>query len=454
MDPLLDGVKVQRDEALEQELRQRSRALEGRGSVWVTDLLDPRGAYFRATHPQPVPAARRKAMELGRQLHARFGRRVAGPSFREVRVHRDGIVGQIDLQENDPAEVKTSSDFPSAADLPELRPSHLEQLAMYCSLVDRPSGHLVLVRSGEADRIEPRAYRVRWGDLAAIRVEMVRRAEVLASAFEHADPTGLPRCAWWARGCEFHAADLCPCRGDEPLLATTALDSIRELREDPEETHRLEERLEGTSSASEEAPSVDRFSDLIYPRRAYFQAVRAGAGDGAPGEPPFVRDDLYAHLSLVIDSGPVGESIRKPPVAPWVQESVACFREVPVLLKVTRARTVPTPETMLRAQPQYFTDLGLRTAAVGGSTAILVLGVARSSELEERLRAYRVDYPDAHAFALRGGERAREVVDCLRGKGDPLELPACPAWMYDRCPYRDACGCAATQVTGASRLQR
>ena len=450
----LGGVTVRRDESLERELRDRSRSLAGRGSVWVTDLLDPRGAYYRATRPQPTPPARRRAMELGRALHARFGRRVAGPAFREVRVHRDGIVGQIDLSESDPAEVKSSSDFPPAAELRRLRPGHLEQLGMYCALVDRPTGHLILVRSGESDRLEPRAYRVRWAGLAPVRQEMIRRAEVLASAFEHYDPSGLPRCPWWGRSCEFQAVNACACRGDETPLAPTALDAIEEVVDDPEETRRLEGRLLATDSSAPEAPSVDRFTDLIYPRRAYYQATRVGASDVTLPEIPLGRDDLYAHLSLVIDSGPVGESLRLPPRVPWVQESVACFRDAPVLIKVTRARTVPTPETMVREQSQYFTDLGFRTAAVGASTGTIVLGVSQANSSEERLRAYRVDYGDPQTFSRLASDRARLLRDCIEGHEPPRMLPACPAWMFDRCPYRELCGCGSDPAPAASRLQR
>jgi hypothetical protein len=451
---LLSRVVVRRDETLEQELRARSRALAGRGSVWVTDLLDPRGAFYRATRPQPIPPTRRRAMELGRQLHARFGRRIAGPAFREVRVHRDGIVGQIDLQESDPAEVKTSSDFPPAAELRALRPSHLEQLAMYCALVGRPNGHLILLRGEAADRLEPHAYRVRWTDLPSIHGEMVRRAEVLASALKRDDPSGLPRCPWWGRGCEFHAAKACACAGDETPLAPTVLDAIGELADDPEETRRLESRLGGAPGPEAVGPSVDRFSDLLYPRRAYYQAARAGIGDGGAAEIPFGRDDLYAHLSLIIDSAAVGESLRIPPSVPWVQESVACFRDRPTLIKVTRARNVPPPEAMAREQPQYFTDLGFRTAAVGARTATLVLGVAQAGSPEERLRAFRVDYPEDGGFAGLGTERARAVDDSIHGRADPHTLPACPAWMFDRCPYREFCGCGAAPTVGASRLQR
>jgi hypothetical protein len=127
---------------------------------------------------------------------------------------------------------------------------------------------------------------------------------------------------------------------------------------------------------------------------------------------------------------------------------------VPILIKVTRARNVPPPDAMTREQPQYFTDLGFRTAAVGARTATLVLGVAQAGSAEERLRAFRVEYPDDGGFARLGAERARAVDSSVHGQAEPHALPACPAWMFDRCPYREVCGCGAAPTGGASRLQR
>jgi hypothetical protein len=450
---LLDGVRIRRDDPLERELRERSRALAGRGSVWVTDLLDPRAAYYRSVRPQPIPPARRQAMELGRRLHAEFGRRVAGPAFREVRVHRDGVVGQIDLDENDPAEVKTATDFPPAAELSKARPANLEQLAMYCALVDRSSGHLILLRTDGTGGLEPWAYRVRLRALEAIRAEMVRRADVLLSALEHRDPAGLPRCPWRDRGCEFQGHGVCACRGDEPPLEEVVLAAISELVDDPDETERLKSRVAAGPLPSERPPSVNRFSDLVYPRRACFQATRATDPGTSSAELPMGRDDLYAHLSLLLDSGPVGESGRAPATVPWVEESISCFRDVPTLIKVSRARVVSGPETMVRDQPQYFTDLGFRAAAVGQSSGTLIQGVANASSPEERIRAYRVEL-DAPRFAKEGAERAGRIAACIQGAEEASTLPPCPSWMFDRCPYREFCGCNSTPAGSGSRLQR
>lgn len=437
----LAALEVELDAALSHELRERSRALEGLGSVWVTDLLDPRTAYFRARVPQPIPPERLEAIAHGRDRHEAFERAAAEVAFREVRVFREGIVGVIDVFEEMPTEVKTSSSFPGASELAAQRPAYLEQVAMYCALADRPEGRLVLLRPEPSGADLLVAYRLRVVDVARVRGEMGRRRDALRSAFAHDDPSGLPACRWFGRGCEYRATSACPCTGSERLLDPAILDAIGAIETDPEESARLNARLGAVPDPGDRSPAVPRFTNLLFPRRAYFRA-RASTDEEGPAAPGRAgSDDLYRHLVAVLDSGAPGESTREAPQVPWVRERVGLFRGEPVLLKVTRARSIPAATELRSRQPHYFVDLALRCAAARRDSGWLVLGSERASSVEERVRAIHVRVPLRPAWEAIGGQRARDLERALHGDSDPLELPACPGWMFESCPYRDRCRC-------------
>ncbi|HZY70791.1 MAG TPA: hypothetical protein VFF67_07440 [Thermoplasmata archaeon] len=437
----IEQLIVELDVPLSEELRARSNALEGVGSLWVTDLLDPRTAYFRAMAPQPIPPDRREAIEVGRLRHDDFERATVEAEFREVRVFRDGIVGVIDVFEEMPTEVKTSESFPGPSELASQRPSYLEQVAMYCALADRPAGRLVLLGRDRSDGGPLVVYPLEVTRPEQVLGEMRRRRDVLRSAFAHRDPSGLPACRWYGQGCEYRGAEACPCTGSERALDPVILESVGSIAADAAETARLSARFAASPPSGQPRTAAARFSDLLFPRRAFFRA-REPAGGGEPPPPPRpLDDDLYRHLVAVLDSGPAGESTREAPALPWVRERIGLFRGEPILLKVTRARSV-TPAAELRTrQPHYLVDLALRCAAARRDGGWLVVGSERAVSRDERIRAIHLQVPVRASWEAVGAGRAAALGAAIRGEIDPSALPACPGWMFETCPYRDRCAC-------------
>ncbi|MCI4360521.1 MAG: hypothetical protein L3J91_02355 [Thermoplasmata archaeon] len=432
--------------ALTAELLRRRRELSPTRSVGVTDLLDPRSAYWRTTAPVAPTPERRALMESGREAHVRIGHALAPARLREVRLRREGIVGQVDLIEDGPVEIKTTA-LPDSADaLRAGRPSYIEQLGMYCALLDRSDGRLLLVAPGPTDHAAVRVYDGRFRDVPAIWGEMRRRADAFRGALARRDPAGLPRCPWKGRGCEFEAAHICDCTGEEPSLPSTIRDELVELTENAPASESVRRHL--TVEPNGSPPVARRFRDLIYPRRAYYERTEPGAavpeGAMAYGHPAG-PEDLYRALSDLLESGPPGEMTREPTTSGEPLETVACFRGDPLLLKVTRAWNAPPAEQLLRDQPQYFVDLALRCAALGGPRGWLVLGYERSPEWEGKIRAFEVRWdPLSEPIGLLGGRLA--MLQRAVATRDPTPLPACPRWMVEGCAYGGRCGCGASSA--------
>lgn len=452
---LARSVEVRSRPDLSDELLRRQSAAADRVPVGVTDLIDLRPAYWRRVHPVPFSPEQQARLERGRTLHAEFARAVARPDHREVRVERDGIVGRIDLWESDPTEVKSTDAVVPAGRLVADRPQYVEQLAMYCALTDRPRGRLVfLVPSVAGDASAPpgvAAADLEFGALAPIWREMQERARRLRSAWDAHDPTDLPRCPWYGRGCELQAAGVCDCTGLEPPTPGVIGEQVTRAEDRPDAAAGFRRALGELRSGGPDGSPLT-FRELLYPRRAYFEWLRPEERPPSPPPDPG-REDRRRSAWNALHAGPSGELSRRPSHAPFPMEMVDCFRDGPVLLRSSRSGRPPGTEELPRDQPQYFLELGFRAAAVDHPTAYLVVDYERLPAAEDPLRVYEIRFQDLELLSRWGRERAA-ALRSAKARHDPMGLPPCPGWMVDRCPYRSDCRCGGSAPAGAGRLQR
>ncbi len=78
-------------------------------------------------------------MMAGSGFHELFGRTVSSEEYVEQFVEFEEVVGKIDIFEDSPVELKTSATLPD--DPLSARPGQVEQLAMYCIMVNRRLGY-------------------------------------------------------------------------------------------------------------------------------------------------------------------------------------------------------------------------------------------------------------------------------------------------------------------------
>lgn len=435
------AVFVRDDPILAAELGTRLAAGSGASSVGVTDLVDARRAYWRSVGPPvAVSEERRTALETGRRLHRWLGGLFPDDALREVRVRRDGIAARIDVLADVPVELKTGGTAVVPDDLSRSRPEHVEQLAMYCALAGRTQGRIVHCRTGGDAPGAIRTTEVDFRGLDRIEAEAQRRARALRHAWAAADPRELPACAWRGRGCEFEDAGVCDCDGREPAPSPTLLERAERVapRED------LDRQLEARRGAAPPptAGTVERFRELVYPRRAYFDRTERRPPDLAPAPSRPVGPDLYARLVDAVESGPLGEVASVPRRSADPEEDVPGFRGVPYLVRTSRAwGPVPVGEVVAR-YPQYALELGSRCAVTGTRTGRVILGAERAAVDAERLRVLEFRFDPVTAFARFVRGRTGALVAAVRDR-TPDALPACPPWMTAECPYREVCGCAA-----------
>ncbi|MGA8303535.1 MAG: hypothetical protein WA691_08370 [Thermoplasmata archaeon] len=409
----------------------------------VTNLISPRQAYWRAfAPPTPVDLERQRRLDLGRTLHRRLGVTLSSEGALEVRVRRDGVVGRIDLLSDLPVEVKTSSSSVGPDQLPDARPEQVEQLAMYCALTDRGSGRLVTFVTQNDDVGTVQAVDIRFGEPATLRLEMQRRVEALRRAWLEHRASGLPLCRWFGRGCEFQQAAVCDCTGKEPASTSRILAEVQQLTERVDVSERIASRLREIPRSTG-PPTLQRFRDLLYPRRSFFERTKPEPVSPRLPSNPLEPADLYGRLTEAVESGPLGEVARLPVTPTEPEEEVGGFRGTPYLVRTSRWRDRVTPSTLLDRHPQYVLELGFRCVATGTASARLVIGQERPDEGPGQVQVFEFHFAPSSVFARLWRERERLLATALRSSS-PEGLPSCPEWMYASCPYRSECGCGAS----------
>jgi hypothetical protein len=433
------AVTVREDAELAREITARMRPPGSPRRTSVTDLLSLRPAYWRFTVGAPAMTPEREALlESGRRLHRILGLVFAPEGKLEARVHDAQVQGRIDVLGDRPIEIKTSSYAPPSTDPLVERPDHVDQVALYAALLGLARARLVYVQATGDEVRGAAVFDFEFTSVEPILNAMADRVRALSEACSAATPSGLPRCPWFTRGCEFRGANVCDCTGDErpaPSVADGA--GSRSVGRDDLARH-LEAAVRLRLAATH-PPSIHRFRDLLYPRRGYFDAE--GPPTAALAPPYEAETDTYSRITEALDAGPLGEATRLPTLADEPDEEVGGFRDAPVLVRTSRAAHRLDPATMLVRSPQHALQLGFRCVATGTDRARLVMGYEKAAE-GARVQVLELAFAPAATFSRLWRSRVRRL-EAARIEGAPQTLEACPAWMFDGCPYRDRCACGS-----------
>jgi hypothetical protein len=431
------AVSVREDPDLARELTGRLRPPATPRRTSVTDLLSPRPAFWRFTvGPPPITPERESILESGRRLHRILGLVFAPEGQLEVRVHDDRVQGRVDVLSDRPVEIKTSAYAPPSTDPVAERPEHADQVAMYSALVGVDAARLVYLQTSGDEVRSTATFDLAFGSMDAVRNAMEERARALSAACSAGSAAGLPRCPWYARGCEYRGAKVCDCTGEEPPPDPVVTPANAVVTARPDLSDKLAEAVRARLAVSQPA-TIRRFRDLLYPRRAYFESTAAVTAEAV--RPFEAETDTYSRIVEALDCGPIGEATRLPTLADEPDEEVGGFRGVPVLVRTSRSSQRLDPRTVVERSPQYALQLGFRCVATGTDRARLVLGYEKAAEAD-RVQVLEYRFAPSVTFSRVWRSRARRL-DAARAHGDPAPLDACPTWMFEQCPYRDRCGC-------------
>lgn len=427
--PFIRGIDANR--TVKDELTAAVQLQSKRRRISVTDLVNPRKAFFSRTHPEIQPSAdRSQAMLAGTGFHNEFERAVATEEFAEQLVEFEGIVGKIDIYEDVPVELKTTAKLRQGLDA--VYPHYVDQLGMYAVMTRRDSGHLLIYGRTEFGRPpEFRAYQLGFGDIPGITREMLRRRDLLSRALEAGDPAGLPRCTWYGR-CEYEA--ICGCGGVVEELGRIVPEGSARIDRD----ERLENLFAGKLNAGPNTVAGFRFFHLVFPRKAAY-GLRDDTEE-APATPQermgqMERRGFFKALDEVIYRGVPGAFQSVPVRMGKFADRVRLFRNVPTIVKSTRARDFIERKRLPYDRPWNVDTLAFQCALAGIEQGRFVLYYEALPD--DKFMVYEMTFTNLPAIR----SEAERRLTLLASGAPPSDLPACPAWMAKLCPYRDRCGC-------------
>lgn len=434
----IDANRTVKDELAAAVARRR-----GRRRIAVTDLVNPRQAYFSRVRPEIQPSPDQlQAMMAGTGFHEVFGRAVSTEEFVEQLVEFEEIVGKIDVFEDAPVELKTTGSMP--ADVIADRPSHVEQLAMYCTMVAKPRGHLLYYRRAEYGRApQLRALDLEVRALDEVAREMVRRRDLLRHALATGDYAALPRCEWAGRGCRFEA--ICGCDRADVLVRAVSGTTVA-VEDNPALAQRVREAI---VSAPEVTPARRiGLNDLVFPRKAAFRLAAQGrAEEEDDAESRMASWERRGFEEVLNDAVWYGfpDACRRVRVSLGVlRSSVMLFRGVPTLLRTSKRREMIERGRLAADAPHYIDRLGFECALAGSEKGRLI--VYYSAIPDDKFMVYDVWYKALD----RVRDEMRRRLALLEAGASPEDLPPCPEWMSRLCAYHPRCGCGRAQDSPTS----
>jgi hypothetical protein len=404
--------------------------------VSVTDLLNVKQAYFRRKHPEIVPTLeKQQLMWAGTGFHKTFGSVVSSEEYLEQFVEAEGIVGKIDIYEKIPVEVKTTSAPVDTRDLLRSRPAYIEQLGMYCAMVNAHEGEIIIYqRPGEESSPgSPLAvYHVTFPDLKAIREHMCRRRDLLVQALISNDPSSLPVCPWLDRQCDY--SGVCDCATSSAPASREIADLAGEIYVDSTTCDQLLGKMAGTQPSP-----VFGINDIVFPRKAYFERLQLEEEVREDREEYLRSIDERGFLDALRDSlrfGAPGESQKIPVKHAPLADLVQTWHRMPTILRDPKFSSLVERERLPRAFPHYFLRLAFDCALTENSKGRLLLYYVRVPSEDAKLMVYDVTFRKLDAVKAEALRRLE-----LLGKAtSPQQLPRCPSWMCSYCDRRPECG--------------
>lgn len=409
--------------------------------VSVTDLLSLKRAYFRRKYPEIVPPLeRQQLMWAGTGFHDVFGSLVSSEEYIEQFVEVEGVVGRIDIYETFPVEIKTTTNLSEDADLRLKRPSYVEQLGIYCSMVDIDKGKIVVYqRETPLELSAPLAvFDLRFSDLKAIRKEMVRRRDLLQEAIASDDPRKLPKCPWYNMRCEY--SSVCDCGTSTIPTSYEILDMVAHVVPDKKTTQRLLSKL------NEQSPGeLLRINDIVFPCKTYFARLQQQDVIDEEGisseeaERRLTAIDRQGFLRVLRDVLQYGtsEDVHLIPVnTAGMKDRILIYNGTPTIVRATGLSTIVEREQLPVVCSHYFLRLGFECAISNNPKGKLVLYYRNVRQEDAKLMVYNIAFRNLDLLIAEIQRRA----DLLCGDTKLEELPKCPSWMCRYCENAEPCG--------------
>ena len=349
----------------------------------------------------------------------------------------EGVVGRIDIYEDIPTELKTTTNLSGETDLLKKRPYYIEQLGFYCSMVKSLEGRVVIYQRGATLGESLNAYRVRFLDYARIIEELKRRRDLLLEAIAKMDPTKLPLCQWNSTNCDY--SSVCDCRSSQITSSNAVLAEVDSIDIDRKALEALIRRL---TRPVRSCISAIRLNDLVFPRKSYISQL--GSQDASE---TILEEDAAEYLksmekrsiqSVIRDAvryGEPGESRSISVEVDILKDKILLYQNRPVTVRGSQFNSVVDRQNLVKSFWHYVMRVAMECGLADYQGGRLIVYYEKLADENSRLAVYDINFRDKGVLR----DEALRRLHLLASAIEVSELPPCPAWMCRNCDRKARC---------------
>ena len=434
---------IDANRTLKDILTTKLKTSRSRSRISVTDLLNPTQSFYRWKHPEiKTSLDRLQLMLTGTGFHEVFGDIISSEEYLEQTLEYEGIIGKVDIYDEFPIEIKTTSSIPT--DLIKKRISYFEQLGMYCQMANSKVGRLIIYsRAGTRKKPSLAVYDVDFLDFKPINNAMILRRDLFKNALASNNPSLLPRCEWFYLGCDYK--NICHCSSAVPLEPMVSKENmVIKKREDIVQDLTKLILNEPKIKAEKEITPPITINDIVFPRKFLLKKSNKNQNDNPPDLPTKISEIQnfgfkYAlHNALTFDTEP---SFKELPVnIGSLNDTVQIYDGAPYILRTVKFDNMIQRTNLPQYFPHFFDRLAIECALSNTRKGRLILFYEAIKG--DKFMVYDVFF-HGREFLL------NEINNRLKLLEQPTtnlqELAPCPSWMFKKCEFAPNCQCDNTK---------
>ncbi|MBN18797.1 MAG: hypothetical protein CL758_04900 [Chloroflexi bacterium] len=425
----IDANRTLKDSIIKAIYSNRSRS-----RISVTDLVSPMQSFYRRIRTDIKPSITKlESMLAGTGFHDLFGQIISEEEFIEQLIEYEGVVGKIDIYDDVPIEIKTTSKIPS--NLYKYRSSYFDQLGMYCAMIGVKSGRLIIYeRNAKKNNSKFKVIDVNFLNIEKIQQEIIRIRDIFTQALSTKDSSNLPKCEWFFKGCDYKS--ICNCKNLEDSLPLIMEEEIEIVdRPDLLDEIKLYEMPQYLD--------VNKFliNDLVFPRKAILK--RKTIEDQEKKQLDQLCNNTYklekqgfrGALNDAIRFGFKGHYKTVEIVLGSISDRVDLLFDVPTILRTNSNLSMIDRNKLAQFFPHYFDRLAIECAIMNIQKGRLILYYDQI--VKDKFMVYDVIFHSRDDIL----KEAKSRLALLENNASHDKLPKCPSWMFKFCDFQSDCEC-------------
>ena len=444
---------------IKKAMNENSKGIAAKDYFYVTELVNPIFAYWSRKVEIINPPEIQSKLSYGKKIHylSRYWfEKIDGVTISEANLAGaytglGNISGKVDyFKGNSIIEFKTKNkEIESIEDLLENYPQDLEQLLIYSVLSSAEENFHYLVfseESGDSQRRNFKAFRIKINDHEAIRNFAKSRRDLLENAIRSDNCENLPRCRYFESGCKFKENEMCSCAGLSPINANDLLRFI-EIEEDQQMASELKAANDSTSS-SFDTSDPNYLWNVLLPMKWYHDKF-----DYYRNEDDYNEESDYQKVAsrtaieaAIYRSGILisGDDLKRLSeidilklggyrkyIHAYIPSISRDQLTIPYYIKITKARTIFESQKL----PEIYNAQGVCLAVNSGNKC-----AAAVVSYPQR------DYEVAVYIICADTDKVKKTINVVKSamkkasQGGASDLPLCPEYMRASCQF-DSCAC-------------